>query len=153
MPMLFLIVGNAMASDFSTPEAALHEHQTAWAHGDINQFLSTISFKQEAMEILVATVPKGAVPSDTEVNQLAQQRENKLRERLTRDGFKPDYLPTCKIITKWQLSETIVRFPLSCSVRHGYLTYAIRLVRLDDGWRVVRNNLYRPYLPPAPAPM
>jgi hypothetical protein len=137
--MLFLVLRNAIGGDFSTPEAALHEHQTPWAHRDINQFLSTISFKQEAIEILQAAVPKGAAPSDTEVSQLAAQRENELKERLVRDGFEPDYLPTCKIIAKWQVSETVVRFPLSCSVRHGYLTYAIRLVRVDAGWRVVRH--------------
>jgi hypothetical protein len=139
VPMLLLIVRNAIAGDFSTPEAALHEHQAAWAHRDINLFLSTISFKQEAVEILQGTAPKDAAPGDTEVNQLAARRENNLKEQLTRDGFKPDYLPTCKIIVKQQVSETIVKFPLSCSMSHGYIFFSIRLVHVDDGWRVVRH--------------
>jgi hypothetical protein len=49
---LSLSIGSALAGDFSTAEAAFHEYQSAWAHRDIQQLLSAISFKQEAREIL-----------------------------------------------------------------------------------------------------
>jgi hypothetical protein len=140
IPILAAVPGIATAADFSTPAAALHEHQTARVQRNIEHFLSTISFKQEAIEILQATSPKDAVPDESAVQHLAVERENELREHLERDGFKPDYLATCKVITTWHVSDTVVRFPLSCSSGSGSLTFTIRLVRVADGWRVVRNS-------------
>jgi hypothetical protein len=128
------------AADFSTPAAAFHEHQSAWAQRNIKCFLTTISFKQEAIELLQAKLPKDAVPDESAVRHLAVERENELRERLERNGFKPDYLATCKVIATWHVSDTVVRLPLSCSSGNGSLTFAVRLLRVADGWRVVRNN-------------
>jgi len=130
------VCGPAMAQDFTTPEAAFREHQAAWARRNIDDFLSTISFQQEAVETLQKRSPNASVLQG-DINALASEREAQLREMLRTRGFKPDYLPTCKILNKWPLSGSTVRIAVGCE--KGAMAYSMRLVRSVDGWRVVRG--------------
>ena len=138
--VLSTVTRPAQASDFSTPEAALHEHQVAWANRDIDRFLFTISFRQEAIEALHGKSSTDETLDETAIQALALERQNELRRRLATMGFKPDYLASCKIIKRWPVSEFEVRLPLYCTDRNGSMFFAIRLVRTQDGWRVVRGQ-------------
>ena len=146
------LITSAIAADFSTPQLAFQEHQSAWKHRNIDQFVSTISFTQEAIEILHAKAPTDAAPDELAVRTLAAARETELRHRLETDGFRPDDLSTCKIVNTWIVSDTETRLPLACTLDGAYLFRAIRLVRLPQGWRVVRTqpSSSRDHLRPVP---
>src|SRR5262245_6517308 len=104
---------SAIAQDLTTPEAAFRAHQTAWSHRSIDEFVATISFQQEALEFLQKQKPNLGI-SQADIDALASEREQQLREMLRTRGFKPDYLPTCKILNKSQLSDNLVRMAVAC---------------------------------------
>jgi hypothetical protein len=127
------------AQDFSTPEAAFREHQSAWARKNVDEYVATIAFREEVIESLKSAT-NSRLPDEEALQKLALERENQLRVYLKTRGWIPDTLTGCKIITKWQVTEDVIRFPLACDAPNGSLAYAIRLVRLAQGWRVVRNG-------------
>ena len=49
----------------------------------------------------------------------ASERERQLREMLRTPGFKPDYLPTCKMLNSGPLSENLVRMAVGCESAYG----------------------------------
>jgi hypothetical protein len=130
----------ARAQDYSSPEAAFREHQAAWANKSIDRFLATISFQHEALEELMRASPQGTAPDASAVRDLAAKREADLHTLLQARGFIATDLAKCKIVTKWQDSNDQVRFPLSCAAPNGSLAFTIRLVRVPEGWRIVRGR-------------
>jgi len=139
MRSFFVLLSTAVqAQDFSTPEAAFREHQAAWAAKNIERFLATISFRQEALEHLRRTSPQDA-EREQAVRELAMKGEADLRTQLQTKGFVATDLATCEVVTRWQDSADQVRLPLICAgPRRGTVSFPIRLMRLPEGWRIVR---------------
>ena len=129
---------SAPAQDFSTPEAAFREHQQAFVSRDVQRFLATIEFRQEAIEELQRTSKERSAPPEAAIAELAAMREAALRGHLESRGFMPATLDACEVITKWQDSDNLVRFPVNCRVPNGSTTFSVRLMRFPQGWRVVR---------------
>jgi hypothetical protein len=65
---------------------------------------------------------------------------NELGAHFAKFGFRAASLDNCKTVTKFQDSETLVRIILSCSDPHGLTTFPVRVLRLQQGWRVVRGG-------------
>ena len=121
----------------SSPEAALAEHQRAWAQKDIARFLGTIDFRQEAIELFEHGGE--ADPGEAAIAATAAERESQLRKVLETRGFIAADIGSAKVIRKVQDSEDQVRFMLSCRSTAGASLLTIRLVRSTSGWRVARG--------------
>jgi hypothetical protein len=130
-------MGSTRSSAPSSPEAALSEHQQAWAQKDIARFLASIDFRQEAVELF----QHGGEPDPGEaaIAAAAAERESQLRKVLETRGFIATDIGSGKIVRKLQDSENQVRFMLSCQSASGALLLTIRLMRFDTRWRVVRG--------------
>ncbi|SRR6266568_2432205 len=130
----------ATAQALATPEATFDEYQRAWVQKDIPRFLATITFRQEAYELLQRKDPQGVKPNEVAVSELAAKRESELRALLETRGFIATDIGSCKITQKLQLSEDQVRFILSCKSATSALLLPIRLMRFPTGWLVVRGG-------------
>ena len=140
VPFTVAVTMSASAQDFSTPEAAFREHQQAFASRDVQRFLATIEFRQEAIEQLQRASKANSTPSEAAIAEVAATREAELRGHLENRGFRPATLDACEVIAKWQDSDNQVRFPLTCKVPNGSNTFPVRLMRFPHGWRVVRGG-------------
>ncbi len=125
-----------MAGDPSA-EAALNEHQQAWAQKDIARFLASIDFRQEAVELLHNSGE--ADPGEASIAATAAERESQLRKVLETRGFIATDIGSAKVIRKLQDAENQVRFILSCRSARGASLLTIRLMRFARGWRIVRG--------------
>jgi hypothetical protein len=119
------------------PEAALSEHQHAWAQKDIARFLATIDFRQEALELLHNSGE--ANPGEAAIAATAAERESQLRKVLETRGFIATDIGSGKVLRKLQDSENQVRFVLSCKSTRGASLLTIRLMRFAGAWRIVRG--------------
>jgi hypothetical protein len=128
------------AQTLSTPEATFDEYQRAWVEKNIPRFLATISFRQEAYELLQRSAPPGTEPSESAVADLAERKESDLRVLLETRGFIATDIGSCMIAQKLQLDDNQVRFILSCKSTTSALLLPIRLMRFPSGWLVVRGG-------------
>ena len=130
----------AMSQHYESPEDALSEYMTAYKARDVPRFLASIDFKQEAKEQLSKGARLKQEPSEVEVLAAAAELETTLKEHFAKFGFKAQTLDNCKIVTKFQDTETQVRIVLSCSDSRGSTTFPVRVLRFLEGWRVVRGG-------------
>ena len=135
----FGLCGPAIGQGFGTPEAAFAEHRQASRSRDIQRFLATIEFRQEALELLHRETG-AAGPSDSAVAERAAAREAELKLRLETKGFAPATIDACEIVNKWEDSPDQVRFPVVCNSPSGSASFAVRVMRFAHGWRVVRGR-------------
>src|SRR5258708_21808308 len=128
------------ARDLSTPETTFAEYQQAWVQKDVPRVLATINFQQEAYEKLKARGVQIDGPANPEVIKQASTIEDDLRTLLQTRGFIATDIGSCRIAQKILLSETEVRFILSCKSATSALLMPIRLMRFPAGWLVVRGG-------------
>jgi phage-related protein len=120
---------------FSSAEAAFEAHERARTREDIAAFLATINFRQGAMETLQRAREE---LTETNIDQMAVKQEAEVRQHLQSRGFTK--YGRCKVATKFQDSETQVRFILSCTDATGGTTFPVRVMRFTTGWLVVRGG-------------
>ena len=130
----------AMAQVHETPEAALAEYVAAYKARDVERFIASIDFMQEAKEQLSRAKSPSGEPTEVQVQEKADLLVNELRAHFAKFGFRAGSLDNCRTVTKFQDSETQVRIVLSCSDSHGATTFPVRVLQLQPGWRVVRGG-------------
>lgn len=130
----------AKGQSFLTPESALAEHQAAYKARDIDRFLASIDFIQEAKEALAASANGNEIPSDPEVSVLAEKRKMGLRQHLGKFQFKAATFDDCEVVTTTHRTETLVRLVLRCNDPHGSTFFPVRVMLQAGQWRVVRGG-------------
>jgi hypothetical protein len=128
----------SMAGDaqvLPSPEAAFEAYERARLRNDVPGYLATISFRQEALELLRRT---GNEPTEGAIAGIAAKREAELRKHLETRGFTKD--GDCELVTKLRDSEEQVRFILSCKDASGATFFPVRVMHSPDGWLVVRGG-------------
>lgn len=128
---------SAMATQYETPEDALAEYVAAYRARDVDRYLAAIDFNREAVEQL--SRGKTEQPSEAQVQEKSSALASELRAHFAKFGFKAATLDNCQTVTKFKDTETQVRIVLSCSDSRGSTTFPVRLLRLAQGWRVVRG--------------
>ena len=128
---------SAMAQHYETPEDALAEYVAAYKARDVDRYLAAIDFNREAIEQL--SRGKTEQPSEAQVQEKSSALASELRAHFAKFGFKAATLDNCQTVTKFKDTETQVRIVLSCSDSRGSTTFPVRLLRLAQGWRVVRG--------------
>jgi hypothetical protein len=128
---------SAMAQQYETPEDALAEYVAAYKARDVDRYLAAIDFNREAIEQL--SRGKTERPSEAQVQEKSSALAGELRAHFAKFGFKAATLDNCQTVTKFKDTETQVRIVLSCSDPRGSTTFPVRLLRLAQGWRVVRG--------------
>ena len=131
---------SAMAQHYETPEVALTEHIAAYKARDVERFLASLDFQQEAIEKLSKRTGATLEPSQAEVQERATALLEELREHFVKFGFRAATLDNCQIATKFQDTESQVRIVLSCSNSRGSATFPVRIRHLAQGWRIVRGG-------------
>ena len=130
---------SAMAQQYETPEDALAEYVAAYKARDVERYLAAIDFNREAMEQLSRGTSKAEQPSEAQVQDKASALAGELRAHFAKFGFRAATLDNCQTVTKFKDTETQVRIVLSCSDSRRSTTFPVRLLRLAQGWRVVRG--------------
>lgn len=130
----------AIAQSHETPEAALAEYIAAYKARDVDRFIASIDFMQEAKEQLSRAKNPSGAPTEVQVQEKADLLVNELRAHFAKFGFRAGSLDNCRMVTKFQDSETQVRIVLSCSDSRGATTFPVRVLQLQPGWRVVRGG-------------
>lgn len=123
------------AQAFPNPEGAFEAYERARTAKDIHGFLSTISFRQEALEALRRD---GKEPTEAVIAELAAKRESELRSHLEARGFI-NY-GACEVARTFHDSERQVRFILFCRDGTGSMFFPVRVMQFTDGWLVVRGG-------------
>jgi hypothetical protein len=129
-----------MAEQHQTPEAALAEHIAAYKARDIDRFISSINLHYEAAEQLRRSLGGTREPTEDQVAKAAKALATELHNHFAKFAFKAGTFDNCRSVTKFQDTDSQVRIVLSCSDSRGSTTFPVRVVRISQGWHVVRGG-------------
>lgn len=141
--LTLILTTTVMSQSFDTPERALKEHEDAFRARDVERFLSSIDFRQEAVELLSSRNTADSSPTDAEIIEVAASRKEVLRKSLQKFQFKDRMLDHCDTLQTVRESEVEVRFILSCRLKDGGAFFSVRVMYDSTNWHVVRGERRR----------